>query len=206
MKDISKSFYGVKALKNVNFDLERGEVHVLLGENGAGKSTLIKILSGAYRADSGSIEIEGKSIDVFRLDPRTAEGIGVATIYQNFHLIPHLTVAENLMLPQFMGKGSAFIHWKTVFQSAKKALDALDFDIDPHAKVQELSVSKKQMLEIAIALSKNANILIMDEPTAALSQKEIEILFSIIERIKERGIGIIYISHKIEEIKRIGDG
>lgn len=205
MKDISKSFYGVKALRNVNFSLERGEVHVLLGENGAGKSTLIKILSGAYRADSGIIEIEGTPVDVSRLDPRTAEEIGIATIYQNFHLIPHLTVAENLMLPQFVGKGSAFIHWKTIFQKAEEALRALDFDIEPHAKVRELSVSKKQMLEIAIALSKNAKILIMDEPTAALSQKEIEILFSIIERIKERGIGIIYISHKIEEIKRIGD-
>ncbi|MCE5256900.1 MAG: sugar ABC transporter ATP-binding protein [Spirochaetaceae bacterium] len=205
MKDISKSFYGVKALKNVNFDLESGEVHILLGENGAGKSTLIKILSGAYRADSGNIELEGKHIDISRLGPRMAEEIGIATIYQSFHLIPHLTVAENLMLPRFVRDGGMFIHWKAVFQDAKNALDALDFDIDPHAKVKDLSVSKKQMLEIAIALSKNAKILIMDEPTAALSQKEIEILFSTIARIKERGIGIIYISHKIEEIKRIGD-
>ncbi|HOV94734.1 MAG TPA: sugar ABC transporter ATP-binding protein [Spirochaetales bacterium] len=205
MKDISKSFYGVSALKRVNFDLEKGEVHVLLGENGAGKSTLIKILSGAYRPDSGFIEFEGKSIDVYRLNPRAAEDLGIATIYQNFHLIPHLTVAENLMLPQFVRKGGMLINWKEVNLTAKRILDELEFDIALDAKVKDLSVSKKQMLEIAIALSKNAKILIMDEPTAALSQKEIELLFSIVGYIKERGIGIIFISHKIEEIKRIGD-
>jgi ribose transport system ATP-binding protein len=205
MRAISKSFYGVRALKNVDFDLDRGEVHVLLGENGAGKSTLIKILSGAYRSDSGSIVIDGKEVDTSHFDPRTAEKMGIATIYQNFHLIPHLTVAENLMLPRSARDSGIFINWKAVFRGAKEILDDLNFDIDPYARVKDLSVSKKQMLEIAITFSKNAKIFIMDEPTAALSQKEIEILFSIISRIKERGIGIIYISHKIEEIKRIGD-
>ncbi len=204
MKGISKTFFGVKALKDVDFDLDRGEVHVLLGENGAGKSTLIKVLSGAYGFDSGSIEIDGRRVEPSRFGPSLAEEWGIVTIYQNFHVVPHLSVAENLVLPGFAG-GGPLIRWGTVFRRAKETLATLDFDIDLHARVKDLSVSKKQMLEIAIALSKNAKILIMDEPTAALSEKEVEILFSAIARIKARGIGVIYISHKLEEIKRIGD-
>jgi len=204
MEDITKSFFGVKVLKDVDFDLEHGEVHVLLGENGAGKSTLMKILSGAYKTDTGSIILDGQELYLSAYDPKTAEDHGIVTVYQNFHLIPHLSVAENLAMPLFT-RERGFIHWKDVYTHAREVLESIDYEIDPRAKVRDLPVSQKQMLEIAIALSKNARVLIMDEPTAALSRKETEILFQAIADIKTRGIGIIYISHKLEEVKQIGD-
>ncbi len=204
MKTIDKSFFGVKVLKDVDFSLRAGEVHVLLGQNGAGKSTLIKILSGAYRADDGEFTIDGNRIDIAKHTPRAAEELGVATVYQNFHLIPHLTVAENLSFDSFT-RSRGLVRWRRVRAHARDILGSLDFDIDPTKKVKDISVSSKQMLEIAIAVSKNARILIMDEPTAALSAREAEALFVIIRRLKKRGIGIVYISHKLEEIRQIGD-
>ena len=204
MEGIRKSFFGVTVLKDVDFDLEHGEVHVLLGENGAGKSTLMKILSGAYQLDAGSISLDGQKFDLSAYDPRTAEDLGIVSIYQNFHLIPHLTVAENLAMPLFT-REHGFIRWGEVHDHARNVLDRIEYEIDPRAKVRDLPVSQKQMLEIAIALSKNAKILIMDEPTAALSRHETEILFEAIAEIKAQGIGIIYISHKLEEVKQIGD-
>ena len=204
MEGISKSFFGVQVLDEVDFDLDHGEVHVLLGENGAGKSTLMKILSGAYRLDSGSITLEGQQLDLSAYDPRVAEDLGIVSIYQNFHLIPHLSVAENLAMPLFT-HGWGLIHWKDVYAHANEVLDHIHYDIDPRARVRDLPISQKQMLEIAIALSKNARVLIMDEPTAALSRNETEILFQAIADIKARGIGIIYISHKLEEVKQVGD-
>lgn len=204
MEGITKSFYGVKVLKSVDFELDRGEVHVLLGENGAGKSTLMKILCGAYTLDSGSITIDGTGVDLAGYDPKKAEDLGVVTVYQNFHLIPHLSVGENLSLGRFT-HGRGFIRWKEVHEHARQVLERIDFPVDPRTRVRELPVSQKQMLEIAIALSKNAKILIMDEPTAALSRKETENLFRIITDIKSSGVGIIYISHKLEEVKQVGD-
>jgi ribose transport system ATP-binding protein len=204
LQDITKSFYGIKVLKKVNFDLCKGEVHVLLGENGAGKSTLIKIISGAYRLDSGKIQFKGRDINS-GYGPKGAEDLGIVTIYQHFHLIPHLSVAENLALRRFTTEKGAFINWAAVYHQAQRALEKINFPIDAKSKVKDLSVAKKQMLEIAIALSKSAEIMIMDEPTAALSKKETEVLFEVIERLKEQGIGIIYVSHKLEEIKQIGD-
>ncbi|MGA2548445.1 MAG: sugar ABC transporter ATP-binding protein [Rectinemataceae bacterium] len=204
MRGIKKSFFEVKALKGVDFDLEHGEVHVLLGENGAGKSTLIKILSGAYSLDEGSITLDGQKLDSAGFGPTIAEARGIVTIYQNFHLIPHLSVAENLSLPDYKGS-KALIRWSGVSKRANEVIGELGFDLDPGTLVKDLSVAKKQMLEIAIALSKNAKILIMDEPTAALSEKEVDILFATIAKVKAAGIGIIYISHKLEEIVRIGD-
>jgi ribose transport system ATP-binding protein len=204
MEGISKAFFGVSVLKDVDFDLQHGEVHVLLGENGAGKSTLMKILSGAYDADSGSVALDGKRIDLNNYHPRTAETLGIVTIYQHFHLIPHLTVAENLAMPLFTSE-RGMIRWREVDAHARAALDRIHYDIDPKARVNDLPVSQKQMLEIAIALSKNAKVIIMDEPTAALSRNETEILFDAITEIKARGIGIIYISHKLEEVKEVGD-
>lgn len=204
MRNIQKAFFGVKVLENVNFELSAGEVHILLGENGAGKSTLIKILSGAYRLDSGEILIEGRKIDPSSYTPKTASEHGIVTIYQNFHLVPHLSVAENISLSDFANQRSV-IAWKDVYAKAREVLANIRFSIDPKRKVQDLSVSEKQMLEIAIALSKHAKILIMDEPTAAISKQEIEILFTLIHELKKQGIGIIYISHKLEEIKQIGD-
>jgi len=204
LQNIQKSFFGVTVLKDVNFDLNTGEVHVLLGENGAGKSTLIKILSGAYTLDSGEIWIENEKVDAQTYTPKEATTRGVVTIYQTFHLVPHLSVAENIALSDFPGQ-HGFIAWKHVFSNAEKVLANIHFPIDPRRRVQDLGVSEKQMLEIAIALSKNAKILIMDEPTAAISKKETETLFELIRKIKQKGIGIIYISHKLEEIRQIGD-
>jgi ribose transport system ATP-binding protein len=204
MEDITKSFFGVRVLKGVDFDLNRGEVHVLIGENGAGKSTLMKILSGAYSRDSGTIAIQGKSIDPSTHNPRTAEDAGIISIYQNFHLFPHLSVAENLALSRFT-RERRFVRWKEVFAHAKEALARIDFDVNLKARVGELPVAKKQMLEIAIALSKNARVLIMDEPTAALSSRETDTLFRTIRDLKAKGMGIIYISHRLEEIKQVGD-
>jgi ABC-type sugar transport system ATPase subunit len=204
MEDITKSFFGVKVLKDVDLDLDYGEVHVLLGENGAGKSTLMKILSGAYKTDAGSIILDGQKLNLSAYDPKTAEDHGIVTVYQNFHLIPHLSVAENLSMPLFT-RERGFIRWKDVYAHADEVLERIDYEIDPKAKVRDLPVSQKQMLEIAIALSKNARVLIMDEPTAALSRNETEILFQAIADIKARDIGIIYISHKLEEVKQVGD-
>jgi ABC-type sugar transport system ATPase subunit len=204
MAGVTKSFFGVQVLKEVDFELDHGEVHVLLGENGAGKSTLMKILSGAYQLDSGSITLDGQPINLSTYDPRVAEDLGIVTIYQNFHLIPHLSVAENLAMPLFT-HGGGLIRWSDVYAHADGVLDHIHYDIDPRAKVSDLPVSQKQMLEIAIALSKNARVLIMDEPTAALSRKETELLFDAIADIKARGIGIVYISHKLEEVKQVGD-
>jgi ABC-type sugar transport system ATPase subunit len=204
MSGITKSFYGVRVLKGVDLDLEAGEVHVLLGENGAGKSTLIKILCGAHRADAGAMSIGGQPIDLSTHDPRAAEDAGVVTVYQNFHLAPHLSVAENLSMGQFVHRRGP-IRWGEVFDHAREALARVDLAVDPRTPVARLPVSQKQMLEIAIALSKRARILIMDEPTAALSRRETEALFKTLRDITPRGIGVIYISHKLEEVKQVGD-
>jgi ribose transport system ATP-binding protein len=204
LEDISKSFFGIHVLKNVHFDLCKGEIHALLGENGAGKSTLIKIISGAYKADTGTILFDGKRVHP-HYGPKAAEDLGIVTIYQNFHLIPHLSVAENVALRTFTSKREIFINWRAVNREARATLESIDFHIDPKYRVKDLSVAKKQMLEIAIALSKEARIIIMDEPTAALSKNEAEVLFGMMLRLKAKGLGIIYVSHKLEEIKALGD-
>lgn len=204
LQDITKSFYGVQVLKEVHFDLGKGEIHALLGENGAGKSTLIKIISGAYKPDSGTVTLGERKIHP-HYSPKEAEDLGIVTIYQHFHLIPHLSVAENVALRSFTSKRGVFVDWRGVNRQANAALNKIDFAIDPKAKVKDLSVAKKQMLEIAIALSKNARIIIMDEPTAALSKKETALLFEMMLQLKSEGMGIIYVSHKLEEIKELGD-
>ena len=202
MEGITKSFLGVPVLRGVDFDLKRGEAHVLIGGNGAGKSTLMKILSGAYSRDSGTIVVDGAKLA--NLTPRTAEDAGIVSIYQNFHLFPHLSVAENLSISRF-ARERKLIRWKDTFARAKAALARIDFGIDLKAKVGDLPVAQKQMLEIALALSKNAKVLIMDEPTAALSSRETDTLFRTIADLKKSGVGVIYISHRLEEIKQIGD-
>jgi ribose transport system ATP-binding protein len=204
LQEIWKSFYGTPVLKSVNFELQAGEVHALLGENGAGKSTLIKILAGAYTADSGSIWFRNEVVKG-NYGPKMAEDLGIVTIYQHFHLIPHLTVAENLALKSFVSEPGWFVNWRTVQQRAQEALARLHFPINPAARVKDLSVAQQQMLEIAIALSKKAQVIVMDEPTAALSKRETEVLFGLIGQLKQRGLGIVYVSHKLEEIKMIGD-
>lgn len=200
---VSKRFPGVLALDEVSFDVKQGEAHALVGENGAGKSTLIKIVTGVHRKTSGEIYYEGKPVDFHT--PHEALAKGIAAIYQEFNLIPALTVAENIFMGHHFLTPRGLVDWSKMRKEAKKLLDFLDVDIDVDTKVRDLGVAKKQVVEIAKALSLNAKILIMDEPTAALAQKEIETLFRIIRFLKEKGVTIIYISHRLEEIFKICD-
>ena len=202
MRGICKTFPGVKALDNVHFELRSGEVMALLGENGAGKSTLMKILSGVYTRDSGTVEIFGKEYG--DLTPKQAQSLGVAIIHQELNMCPHLSVTENMFLGRERYKG-LIVDRRGMEASAKQILDDLCIDISPSQTVGDLPVSKQQMVEIAKALSINAKILIMDEPTSALTAKEIDELFRIIRRLKESGCGIVYISHRLEELQHIVD-
>lgn len=202
MKGISKSFPGVKALDNVHFELRSGEVMALLGENGAGKSTLVKILSGVYTRDEGTIEFFGKEYG--DLDTKLAQELGIAIIHQELNMCPDLTVAENMFLGRELVKGLMTDTQKMEAEAAR-ILNELKINIDPTEVVGNLAVSKQQMVEIAKALSINAKILIMDEPTSALSSKEIDDLFRIIRELRANGCGIIYISHRLEELQHIVD-
>ena len=199
---ISKSFSMVQALSDVSFDLLPGEVHALLGENGAGKSTLMKIFSGVYIKDEGEIFINGEKNEIHT--PARAQELGIGIIHQELNLCRHLTVAENIFLGREATKFGV-MNAKEQNAKAKELLDRLNVDIDPKALVRELPVSKQQMVEICKTLSMNANIIIMDEPTSALTDKEIEDLFRIILDLKKQGKGIIYISHRLEELARITD-
>ncbi|MCG1012515.1 sugar ABC transporter ATP-binding protein [Tepidanaerobacter sp. GT38] len=202
MEHINKTFPGVKALDDVSFNLKSGEVHALLGENGAGKSTLMKVLSGVYTADSGEIKIFGDTVT--ELTPKKAQQLGVAIIHQELNLCPHLSVAENIFLGREITK-MGILSSKEMSKEAKCILDKLNIDISPDEIVGNLPVSKQQLVEIAKALSTNSRILIMDEPTSALSEKEIDDLFKIIRKLKGEGCGIIYISHRLEELQHIVD-
>ena len=203
LTDISKSFPGVQALKAVRFDMRAGEVHALLGENGAGKSTLIKIISGVHRPDQGSIRIDGH--EVAFASPLEAQRAGIATIYQELLLFPELTVAENI----FMGhapRNRFGIDWAKMRAQARELLASLDIhDLDVNQAIGTLSVGNRQRVEIAKALSQNARILIMDEPTAALTERDVERLFAIVRLLRDRGVGIVYISHRLEEIFLLAD-
>lgn len=202
LEHIRKSFPGVLALDDVKFNLKSGEVLALLGENGAGKSTLMKILSGVYTRDEGSVKIFGKEYG--DIHPKLAQEIGVAIIHQELNMCSHLTVAENI----FLGREklhSGVLDNRKMNAEAKKILDNLKIDLDPSTIVGDLAVSKQQMVEIAKALSTNAKVLIMDEPTSALTSKEIDDLFRIIHKLKNDGCGIVYISHRLEELQYIVD-
>jgi ribose transport system ATP-binding protein len=203
MQGIVKRFPGVQALGGVDFDLRPGEVHVLLGENGAGKSTLIKILAGVYSKDEGRIFIQGQ--EVHHLTPKMAQDLGIRVIYQEFNLMPYFTVAENLFMGREPLRNGRLIDWKKVYKEAQEILDRLDCPVSPRRLVRDLSVADKQMVEIARALSVDSRVIVMDEPTSALSMHEIEKLFQIIHLLKQKGVGIIYISHRLEEINRVGD-
>ena len=202
MSSISKTFPGVKALDNVSFELCSGEVMALLGENGAGKSTLMKILSGVYTRDGGEMKIFGKEYS--DLTPKQAQQIGVAIIHQELNMCRHLSVTENMFLGREKQGGLALDN-RAMEKEAKRILDDLKIDIDPRQTVGDLPVSKQQMVEIAKALSTNAKILIMDEPTSSLTSKEIDDLFRIIRKLKAEGCGIVYISHRLEELAHIVD-
>ena len=202
LSGISKSFPGVKALDDVGFNLKAGEVHALLGENGAGKSTLMKIISGIYQRDSGSYRLEGREID--ELTPKKAQELGIAIIHQELNMCTDLTVAENM----FLGRESharGVIRQREMDRQAAEILKTLKIDIDPRTVVKKLPVSKQQMVEIAKALSTNARILIMDEPTSALTDREIAELFRIVRDLRDHGCAIVYISHRLDELKEITD-
>jgi D-xylose transport system ATP-binding protein len=201
---VVKRFPGVVALKGVSFDLRPGEIHALCGENGAGKSTLIKVLSGIYPHGSyeGDVEVDGKPAAMTA--PRDAEKSGIAVIYQELALVPDMSVAENLFLgaePKRFG----LIDWGKVFIDARTLLQRFNLDIDPAAKVSELGVGRQQLVEIAKATGKRSRILILDEPTAALTEQEVSILLDILRDLRKQGIACVYISHKLDEVFAIAD-
>lgn len=202
MKDIDKSFPGVHALDHVNFEVKRGEVHALMGENGAGKSTLMKVLTGIYKKDSGTITYEGKEIEFH--NTREAQDAGVVIVHQELNMLGHLTVAQNIFVGREFKKGIR-IDDKKMNEEAKKLFDRLHIEIDPTETMSNLTVGKQQMCEIAKAISHEAKVIIFDEPSAALTETEIEELFKIIRDLREQQLGIVYISHRMDEIKVITD-
>ncbi|MCP5524804.1 MAG: sugar ABC transporter ATP-binding protein [Verrucomicrobiales bacterium] len=203
MHRIGKSFPGVRALDGVDFDLRAGEVHVLLGENGAGKSTLMKILSGAYRPDEGTIHLAGEPQRI--ASPQHAQALGISTIYQEFNLVPHLPVSANISLGREPRHAGFLLDRRAMRKKAETALRELEVAIDPDSPISALGVAEQQMVEVAKALSLDARILVMDEPTSALTETEIANLFAIVRRLRDRGVGVVYISHRMEEIFEIGD-
>ncbi|MEG2667602.1 MAG: sugar ABC transporter ATP-binding protein [Lachnospiraceae bacterium] len=202
MKDIDKSFIGVHALKTTQLELKKGEVHALMGENGAGKSTLMKILTGIYSKDSGTITYEGNEVE-FK-NPREAQDAGIVIVHQELNMMNHLTVAQNIFIGRESMNGK-FINDKKMIEEAQKLFDLLHIDIDPKEIMGKLTVGRQQMCEIAKAISTDAKVIVFDEPTAALTEAEINELFKIIEDLRNKNIGIVYISHRMDEIKRITD-
>ena len=204
-ENISKTFPGVKALKDVSFDIHRGDVHVLLGENGAGKSTLIKILTGVYQADEGgAIYLNGSPVKIH--DILHSRKLGIGTVFQENSLIPHLNVAENVFLSREIRNKAGMIDWKRTYEACDRWIHELGVNhISPHAQVRRLSVADQQIVEIVKVFSQNPSIIILDEPTSSLSDNEITNLFRIIETLKKKGVTFIYVSHRMEEIKQIGD-
>jgi len=200
MENISKSFPGVKALDNVSFSVNKGEVHGLVGENGAGKSTLMKIMAGVYDEDEGEIYIENTKVKID--SPKKAHELGISIIYQEFTLCPHLTVADNIFIGRPKMKGP-FISDKAMHKEAQKILEDLGINIDTYTIVRSLSVAQQQMVEIAKAISYNSRILVLDEPSATLTEREIEQMFGIIRRLQQKGVGMVYISHRMEELSQI---
>ncbi|MBS5542620.1 MULTISPECIES: sugar ABC transporter ATP-binding protein [Clostridia] len=200
LKGITKIFPGVKALNNVQFQLKPGEVHALMGENGAGKSTFIKVITGVHKAEEGEMFLNGQKVD-FK-GPKDAQEAGIAAVYQHPTSYPHLTVAENIFMGHEIIKHH-MIQWKEMNQEANKYLKELDADFDATAEMGTLSVAQQQMVEIAKALSTNAKIIILDEPTAALTRNESEKLYTLVDKLKENGVSIIFISHRFEDMYRL---
>lgn len=202
LKNVHKSFGGVSVLNGVDFDLQKGSVHALVGQNGAGKSTMMKILTGVYTCDSGAIYIDGSKVKMNSYSDAVSHGISL--IFQELSLIPTLTVAENIFLNREILEGP-FLDKKSMERKAHELLQSLDIDVDVHSRVKDLDVGVCQMIEIAKALSVNAKVLILDEPTASLSEKETAHLFTLINSLKQRGVSMIYISHRMAEIFKICD-
>ena len=202
MRDIDKEFPGVKALNKAKLYVQKGSVHALMGENGAGKSTLMKCLFGVYAKDSGEILFEGKSVNY--TCPKDALDHGISMVHQELNQVLQRNVMENIWLGRFPTK-MGFVDEQKMYDETKKIFDDLNIGVDPREKIDDLSVSQRQMIEIAKAVSYNAKIIVFDEPTSSLTEKEVSHLFAIIENLRSRGVGMVYISHKMEEIKRISD-
>lgn len=204
MEGIHKQFAGVHALKECRFELRAGEVHALIGENGAGKSTLMKVLTGVYKKDEGRIFYKGKEVQI--TDTRYAQHLGISMIHQELNLAPDLTVAQNIFIGREPRKAfKLFLDDKEMNKQAAILLQKMNLDIEPTMPISNLTVAKQQMVEIVKAISFESQVIIMDEPTAALSDTEIEELFTMIEKLRDRGVGIVYISHRMAELKRISD-
>ena len=204
MEGISKDFPGVHALRDARFELRAGEVHALVGENGAGKSTLMKILAGVYRKDAGRVRIKGADVDI--PTPRAAQQMGIAIIHQELSLMPHLTAAQNIFIGREPhGRLAFLLDDHALNEQTRKLFERLHLKLNPQTKVGRMTVAQQQMVEIAKALSLDAAVVIMDEPTATLTEVEIEELFRIISHLRESGVGVVHISHRLEELKRISD-
>ena len=203
LTNVTKSFGAVRALKGVSFDLQAGEVHALLGENGAGKSTLIKLITGAHQPDGGTVELFGQI--AHHLNPAAAHQLGIACIYQQPALFPELTVAENIALRLEPGRALRRINWSCRRQRAQGLLQRIGAHISPNAEVRSLSMPEQQLVEIACAIGAGARLVIMDEPTASLTQPEVELLFAIVRDLRASGVGVIYISHRLDEIFALAD-
>ncbi|EFG88910.1 ABC transporter, ATP-binding protein [Clostridium carboxidivorans P7] len=203
MKNVNKRFPGVYALKGVNFELKKGEVHALLGENGAGKSTLMKVLGGIYSIDEGEIYINGEKVEVKSV--KDAQAFGISIIHQELVLVPYMTVAENIYLGRELTGAGGFVDIKSMIKEAQKLLDSFELKINAASLIAELTVAEQQMVEIIKAISFNSKILVMDEPTSSLTDKEVEFLFKTIRNLKENGVGIVYISHRMSELFEISD-
>lgn len=204
MKNISKTFPGVKALQHVDFALRRGEIHALMGENGAGKSTLIKVLTGVYDFEEGEIHIEGKEGAIVNRSPQDAQSKGISTVYQEVNLCPNLTVAGNLFIgrePKKLG----LIDWRTMNKRSEELLKSLDIDAQPTQKLEECSIAKQQMIAIARAVDMECKVLILDEPTSSLDDEEVEKLFVLMRRLKKEGVGIIFVTHFLEQVYEVCD-
>lgn len=203
LRQLVKNYGGVRALRGVDFDLRAGEVHALLGENGAGKSTLIKVVTGAHAPNGGTITLAGQTVS--GLTPATARALGIACIYQQPALFPDLTVAENLALRLNAPSPATRMHWSDCRARATRLLARIGAEISPDAEVRSLSMPEQQLVEIACALGSGARIVIMDEPTASLTQKEQHLLFAVVRDLRQNGVGVIYISHRLEEIFALAD-
>ena len=202
MRQICKSFPGVKALQNVDFTLRKGEIHALMGENGAGKSTLIKVLTGVYSRDAGTVNIEGVEGDVAIRSPQDAQAVGISTVYQEITLCPNLTVAENIFIARDKGP---FINWRAREKRADEILQSLGIPARAKQQLGNCSLAVQQMIAIARAVDMDCKVLILDEPTSSLDEKEVEMLFGLMRDLKARGVGIVFVTHFLEQVYAVCD-
>ena len=204
MRDISKTFPGVKALQHVDFTLRKGEIHALMGENGAGKSTLIKVLTGVHEFENGEIRLDGKDGPIINKSPQDAQNNGISTVYQEVNLCPNLTVAENLFIGREPRK-AGFIDWRTMNKRATELLKSLEIDASATQKLEEVSLARQQMIAIARAVDMKCKVLILDEPTSSLDDDEVAKLFKLMNRLKDEGVGIIFVTHFLEQVYEVCD-